>query len=150
MKEILPAILVNIRCGSHQAITFQRCQQRAQRRLSMETECPPSSHTLQPSPDAPLRKLQVRNHRTLASESWEVPMEATISASPDFSIFPYREKHKIPPLEMSGFLWLTVIFSYSDYLVFVAKTPMHPGSAHVCLKQSLRAIWDARLWALSP
>ena len=27
MKEILPAILVNNRCGSHQAIIFQRCQQ---------------------------------------------------------------------------------------------------------------------------
>ena len=67
-------------------------------------------------------------------------MEAMISASPDVSIFPYREKHKIPPLEMSGFLSLTVIFSYSDYLVFVAKIPVHPGSSRASLKQSLRAV----------
>ena len=91
MKEILPAILVNNRCGSHQAIIFQRCQQWALGGLGMETWCPPSNQTLQPLPDVPLGKPQMRNHRTLAPESWEVHMEAMISASPDVSIFSYRD-----------------------------------------------------------
>ena len=69
----------------------------------------------------------------------KVHMEIMILMSPDSCIFPYIEKHYI---EMSGFLQLTVIFACSDCLVFVAKSPMYPGSSLTSLEQSLRAICE--------
>ena len=41
---------------------------------------------------------------------------------------------------MSGFLSLAVMFWRSDYLVFVAKTLIYPGSPFTSLEQFLRAV----------
>ena len=69
----------------------------------------------------------------------EVHMERMISMNPDSCIFPYIEKHYI---KTSGFLQLTVIFGCSDCPVFVAKSPMYPGSSLNSLEQSFRAMCE--------
>ena len=43
-----------------------------------------------------------------------------------------------------------IILWCSDYLVFVAKIPIYPGSSPTSLEQSLKVIWESVSWTWSP
>ena len=89
-----------------------------------------------PSPLHP-RRLRRRKHRIMAPLA-EVHTRGMVSMSPDSCIFPDIEKHWTWDIWFS----LTVIFWTSDYLVFVARTPIYSGSSSTSSEQSLRDIWE--------
>ena len=57
----------------------------------------------------------------------KVHIKGIISVSPNCCIFPYTEK-SAEFFSLSNFLLLTIIFWYSDYLMFSSKTSIYPGS----------------------
>ena len=75
----------------------------------------------------------------------EVPVKGMILVSASSCIFSYIEKCQI-----TWDVWfslITVIFWYSDYLVFVAKNPIYPSPSLSSWDQSLRDIWESMCWA---
>ena len=81
-----------------------------------------------------LRGLRRRKHQTLAPGGWGAHQRNDFH-EPDSCIFLYTEKCTIPYLEMSGFLNSNPLMFY---LVFVAKTPVCPGSSLTSLGQFFR------------
>jgi len=72
-EKIQPAISVNQGCCIREAIPLQPSQQRALRERRTETICPPFTVSLCSQPSSQhciLRRLRMRKHRILASDSW--------------------------------------------------------------------------------
>lgn len=81
--------------------------------------------------------FRLEKNRIPALDTWG-EYQSMISMSPDSCIFPDIEKHWTWDIWFS----LTVIFWTSDYLVFVARTPIYSGSSSTSSEQSLRDIWE--------
>ena len=125
-EGMLPVISVNKGCFSHQAITLSWPPWWAWRKLRIETGCLPSaSQSLHPPQVCTLRTLRVRKHRVLSPDTWDTYQN-------DFNELRvlhllYIGKH----YSLTWHVWFSLVMCNlwcSEYLVFVTKSLIYPGS----------------------
>ena len=123
---------------------FKATQQWSLRELRVKIGClPPSSHGAVAIPQlCTLRKLRMWKHRILGPDCWDAYQRNDFKEPRLLHLPIYKHTLNSVPWDIC-FLWFTVLFYCSDYLVFVAKTPIYPDSFLTSLEQSLRVIWDA-------
>ena len=166
MKKILPTTTVNIGCCSHQAIKPSHysppdSEPWANSGLKQDACHQAVSHCLAISNEVPWRDSG--QDTGCWPYRAQVHIKGITSMSPDFCIFPDTEEKtwwlrlgaggsvRTPPakktwvtatkksskfINLICLVFLTVIFWCSDYLVFVAKTPVYPGSSLTSLEQT--------------
>ena len=143
-KKMLPDLSVNKECCSHQAFTLQPLKVSPEgtgdgNGMPAIKQSPRSHPHPQPQPPAP-EETQEEKAQDNGSISWGAYPRNGFNESRLLHL--PRHRKTLNSLTWDIWFSLTVIFWTSDYLVFVARTPIYSGSSSTSSEQSLRDIWE--------